>query len=884
MPEKIKTIAPVAILSLLLCCFGLLAQADATQIEYKFAGRGTASSVTDLLSRVLRNYRPLDSFTLKELDHLNSSVSAFDLSIAPSCPSLPRSKSAESIVKRSSLCFSISGGGPEPVKIVATSGPDLARGLATYLRSTSSYSFSWNRTGGIAGPPLDILDLPVQWPEVTKFPIATLQYRAVDVSYYQNVVASSYSHVWWSEEDWRRFTDWMALSGINVALMYGATELLEQQVFGKFGINESYFANWSNAPAWLAWSRGQSMHGVGENFKHVPAFSDFLTSQFDLARKRVGMLRALGITPVLPAFQGNVPPLLKTIHPTANITAQGGGRHWAAWLDSLDPLFGDIGDVWMAQLDQMFAPLDFAWFEADGYFTAGRPPWMQGPAPPTHDNDEWPVSPGTEEDARRHVQHAYLAINRTVAGAVMLYQGWTLGGDDAFTRGLVQAVPRGKLVISDMRCEDGRGGCEWTANNDFSFNGAPFIFGTLHDFGGVLGMWGSLSEIHSNFSYAVASAKSTVAGIGAYPEGINQNPAFYTYLFDANWPLTGKPYPVRAYLDRYAIERYNLASSSHSLVSLAQRAWRLLGETVYSDQQGPKRGNDFCSASDGLTSYPVGAEQEHVAPQPSWYNESKLWEVWSLLTDLASEHVGRDSAQNGNDGHAKTATPVALPSTLSYDLVNVGRECLAKFSNQLFQTLEAAGRRVNSHNSAAVHSSSARMAQLQTDADSLLRTDAAFSLTRWVSSAQSCSRARGGDETASKWFAWQARSQVTTWLPACDPNTPPGWPSSNTTKGVCGARSDLADYANKQWGGLVASYYRDRMACYEASRNSSLPTGIFSLNVTAYNVCIDRVSWLFQRSSVGENGAWPWVSGEDPVGLSQRLIAKWRPDFSKHVV
>ena len=458
MTENIKTTASVTILSLLLCCSGLLALADATPINYTFTGRGTASSVTDLLSRILRNYRPLDSLSPNESGHLNSSVSAFDLSIAPSCPSSSRSKSAGSVVKRSSLCFSLSGGGPERVKIVATSGPDLARGLATYLRSTSSYSFSWNRTGGVAGPPQDILDLPVQWPEVAKFPIVTLQYRAVDVSYYQNVVASSYSHVWWSEEDWQRFTDWMALSGINVALMYGATELLEQSVFARFGVNKSYFGNWSNAPAWLAWSRGQSMHGVGENSEHLPAFSNFLTSQFDLARKRVGMLRALGITPVLPAFQGNVPPLLKTLRPGANITVQGSGRHWAAWLDSLDPLFGDIGDAWMAQLKQMYHPLDFAWFEADGYFTAGRPPWMQAIATPPQDRAGQPVSPGTEEDARRHVQHAYLAINRTVAGAVMLYQGWTLGGDNAFTRGLVRAIPLGKLVISDMRCEDGRGG------------------------------------------------------------------------------------------------------------------------------------------------------------------------------------------------------------------------------------------------------------------------------------------------------------------------------------------------------------------------------------------------------------------------------------------
>jgi hypothetical protein len=49
--------------------------------------------------------------------------------------------------------------------------------------------------------------------------------------------------------------------------------------------------------------------------------------------------------PVLPAFQGNVPPVVATLFPDANISVQGGGRHYAAWLDAEDPLFQKIGDA-----------------------------------------------------------------------------------------------------------------------------------------------------------------------------------------------------------------------------------------------------------------------------------------------------------------------------------------------------------------------------------------------------------------------------------------------------------------------------------------------------------------------------------------------------------
>ena len=892
---------------------GLAGAALAVSIDYSFAQRGTSEAVAELLSRVLRRYRPLESLSAAESAVLEQSTGRFELSIVQACTEPPPPSA------RSALCFSMSGGGNATVKIAATSGPDLARGVATYLRATSAYSFSWNRTGGIVGPPASIAKLPTVWPAVAP----TTQYRNTDVSYYQNVVASSYSQVWWTTDDWQRMNDWMALSGINVALLYGATELVERTAFAAFGIDDATFGNWSNAPAWFAWSRGQSMHGVGENINNAATFTTFLSAQRTLARWRLAQMRALGIVAVLPAFQGNVPPRLAALHPGANLTVQGSGRHYAAWLDALDPLFAQIGDAWMTALrrvlgmDSAVAPVAFdgCWFEADGYFTSGRPPWMDArDAPPLRSLSSSKSKrlgvAGDADAARLHVEQAYMAINRTVPAAVMIYQGWTLGGDDDFTRGLVAAVPLGRLVISDMRCEDGNGGCEWTDRN-FSFNGAPFIWGTLHNFGGVLGMWGSLPELASNATFAFNSPHSTVAGVGAYPEGVNQNPVFYNFLYDLNWQRAAPTRASRtataaqtgissgsleAWLQRYAIERYALDSSeSAATIALAQSAWKALGDTVYSDDQGLKNGNDFCSASDGLTSYPIGAEQEGVGPQPAWYDEDKVWGVWTTLIELAAA-LGGDER---------------IPTTLRYDIVNVGRECLAKRSNALFAALEAAGQRGGGGSAAAVRSASEAMGALQRDADALLSTDAAFSLGRWVGAARAS--LPGASAEQKQWLAWQARAQVTTWLPACAPDVAPGWPSSNTTKGSCGSRSDLADYANKQWGGLIETFYAERMACYASSgasrvdprrspatkqwekgmsrpretknsrrshaRSHSATRGgaAFALNTTAYNVCIDEVSYAFQNGDVGNAAAWPWTSGKDTLLLSKQLLAKWRP-------
>jgi alpha-N-acetylglucosaminidase len=97
------------------------------------------------------------------------------------------------------------------------------------------------------------------------------------------------------------------------------------------------------------------MHGVGTSVDGNPPLDrQWMRKQWDLQKRILERMRSLGVVAVLPAFQGNVPPPLVELYPTANISTQGTGRHWAAWLDALDPLFGRIGDSFMKQLIQDF--------------------------------------------------------------------------------------------------------------------------------------------------------------------------------------------------------------------------------------------------------------------------------------------------------------------------------------------------------------------------------------------------------------------------------------------------------------------------------------------------------------------------------------------------
>ena len=69
---------------------------------------------------------------------------------------------------------------------------------------------------------------------------------------------------------------------------------------------------------------------------------------------------------------------------------------------------------------------------------------------------------------------------------------------------------------------DGSG--EWQKWNNASFFGAPFLWTTLHDFGGTDGMKGDLARVnHIPFdALPPANNNATVWGTGATMEGFDQ--------------------------------------------------------------------------------------------------------------------------------------------------------------------------------------------------------------------------------------------------------------------------------------------------------------------------------------------------------------------------
>jgi len=177
-------------------------------VAFSHVGRGSAEAVDELLRRVL-----------------SPGSHPFELEIVEACTR------AAPAAARSKLCFELGpGSAAGKVALSGTSGVELARGAAHYLRTRCNMSFAWPRTGG------NQVTSPAEWPAVEA---AETRYRTVEYSYFQNVVESSYSFAFYSWDDWQKLIDWQALSGINLGLAYTGQEEIYRKTYASFGVNSS---------------------------------------------------------------------------------------------------------------------------------------------------------------------------------------------------------------------------------------------------------------------------------------------------------------------------------------------------------------------------------------------------------------------------------------------------------------------------------------------------------------------------------------------------------------------------------------------------------------------------------------------------------------------
>ena len=113
----------------------------------------------------------------------------------------------------------------------------------------------------------------------------------------------------------------------------------------------------------------------------------------------------------------------------------------------------------------------------------------------------------------------------------------------------------------------------WSKFDAWSFANTPFIWCAMLDMGGGVGMFGDMQVISDHPLDALHLEGSSMVGVGIDPEGIDQNPPYYTMVLDTAWRAVRLD--VDEWLQRWGVQRCGADSAK------VKEAWSFLGKTVY---------------------------------------------------------------------------------------------------------------------------------------------------------------------------------------------------------------------------------------------------------------------------------------------------------------
>jgi alpha-N-acetylglucosaminidase len=413
-----------------------------------------------------------------------------------------------------------------------------------------------------------------------------------EVRYYLNVVTFGYSTPFWAWDRWEREIDWMALHGVTHPLMLVGHEAVLGETFRRAGLPEAEAAAWLGGAAHLPWTFMGGMHSFGG-----PLPARWAERRVDLARRVLARMRELGMTPVLPAFGGHVPPALVDDGPGDGLsgapgdepnTERSSGEHpageieWQGWyIPLLHPeslRFQELFATFAEVQRELLGP-------GTGYYAVD--PYIES-VPPS----------GDVGYLRAAGRGTYRALAAADPDAVWVLQGWPFHYQGAFwTPGRVAAylrdVPADATLVLDLWGEHVPLHGALLADGA-PLAGRPWVWCALHNFGGRPALFGDLHGLVRD-ARALPDGVPHLRGVGLAPEAIENNEVFYELASDLAWDDAPRSAAeLDAWLDRFVLDRYGLSAGGglpsgpaggrvSNLAQVTLGAWHTITSTLYAD-------------------------------------------------------------------------------------------------------------------------------------------------------------------------------------------------------------------------------------------------------------------------------------------------------------
>jgi alpha-N-acetylglucosaminidase len=315
-------------------------------------------------------------------------------------------------------------------------------------------------------------------------------------------------------------------------------------------------------------------------------------------------------------------------------------------------------------------------------------------------------------------------------------------------------------------------------------------------------------------------------GIGLTMEGHDQgNEIVYDLLLDQAW--SSSPIDLMAYISSFASRRY-LTKSLPSTVFLA---WKILASSVYNNSDP----NSQATVKSIFVLQPaLSGLIDRIGHHPTkiFYNTNQtIVPALKLLLQASVENK------------ALRAVP-----EFAYDFVNLTRQILANYFIDRYTHL------VMIYNSTLstpedVTAAGKSLLEILSAIDKVLMTNEHFLLSKWIHSARVLA---GNDSQYADLLEFNARSQVTLWGPQGQNN----------------------DYATKDWGGLVHSYYLVRWQAFvhylEESKRFATPYNAAVLNQEMFKIA---KHWV--KATWGARPGERWGTHGDTWEVVDKTLQQW---------
>lgn len=372
---------------------------------------------------------------------------------------------------------------------------------------------------------------------------------------------------------------------------------------------------------------------------------------------------------------------------------------------------------------------------------------------------------GTSEgiNVKLAAQKILQAMRKVNPQAVWVLQGWQHNP----VKELMEGVKPGETIILDlMACERPQWGGVKTSmfHKPEGHWNHQWIWCALPNFGGKTGLHGKMSSYASRPVFAKHHPMGkNISGIGTAPEGIGTIPVVYDMVYDMAWRTDSIHIPQ--WLDNYTCYRYGTEDNN------CNKAWKLLSETIYechNELGGPVESYICARPSDTI---------QHVSTWGNavmFYDPMKVVKAWDLLYQSRKRFNHSD--------------------TYEYDLTDVTRQVLSDYAKYLHERMVLAFQKKDKERFMEY---SGKFLNIIKDEDRLLSTRKEFMLGTWLAEAEKA----GGTPEEKRRFVTNAKRLITTWTDT---------------------DSDLHDYANKEWSGLLIDFYLPRWEAYVTYKTSLL--------------------------------------------------------------